>query len=333
HKKKNTDAASRRGSLIFLAKMIFAAILFWGLFRLGYIQVELFVKLARRPGLIIVLIFLLGVAFPICALRWHLLLKTQGIFLPFSRIFKVNYLSTFLGLFLPGVIGGDAIRMALGATLLPKQKMIMALSVFVDRLIGVIGLFSLGIIAVILFLWRNVTVYEMRIFIACIGGIFLIFLTALFVVGIVSIRLRDISRKHHWQKGKFIQRLVANLAESIFLYRDCAWQLVLCYGLSIVVHSSHLMAVFIIAVSMEMGGIDVLTYVLAGIVSFLVNFLPFTPGGLGIGEAAFTKVVGLLVSVDEQMGYGTVLLAFRALNAVLLLPVLLMKLRQDKVGD
>lgn len=272
--------------------------------------------------------FLLSLSFPICSLRWYLLLHTQKIFIPYVQLFKVNYFSTFFGLFLPGLIGGDAIRIALGTRLVSEKKMVFALSVFVDRLIGAIGLFSLSLIALLLFLRRSMAYDEIKIFIVSIIGIAIIVVILFGVAGKFVNRIREVTRGHQWQHGAFLKRLISNLVESAFFYRNSLGQLVLCYGLSVIVHVSRLMVVFILAVSMEMGGIDVLTYVLAGTVSFLANFLPFTPGGLGIGEAAFSHTVGALAMADKQMAYGTVILAFRAFDAVLLFPAILVKLKQ-----
>lgn len=273
---------------------------------------------------------MLGLAFPICALRWYYLLRIQGIYLRYFQIFKVNYLSTFLGLFLPGAISGDAIRIALGSTLLPKQKIVLVLSIFVDRLIGAISLLSLAFAAVIIFLSQNTTSYGKIALSISVGLIFIVSLVAIFSVKLFSIRLRDIARTHNWQKGNFVKRLIANIAESIILYRNCPGQLALCYGLSLIVHATRLIVIYILAISMGMGDVNVFTYVLAGIVSFLANFLPITPGGLGIGEAAFTQIVGTLAMADQQTAYGTVILAIRAFDAILLFPAVLMRFEKVK---
>ena len=305
--------------------MFFAAILLWILVRFDYIQVGLLGRLVKRPYLVLVLICLLGLTFPICALRWYILLKIQGINLRYFQVFKVNYQSTFLGLFLPGAIGGDAIRIALGSTLLPKQKMVLALSIFFDRLIGAISLLSLTIIATLIFLAENITYYGKNIPFLSIGIFITVSLITIFFAKRFPVRLRNITRTRNWHKGNFIQRLIANITESIHLYRSCPGQLALCYGISLIVHASRLLVIYILAISLGMAGVNVLTYVLAGSISFFANLMPATPGGIGIGEAAFTKIVGSLAMADRQTAYGTVILAIRALDAVILFPAVMMK--------
>lgn len=308
--------------------MIIAAIVLRILFKSGYIHVELLGQLVKRPIFITGIICLLVLAFPLCALRWYFLLRIQGIYLRYIRVFKVYYLSTFLGLFLPGAVGGDAIRITLGSTLLPKQKVVLALSVFIDRLIGAISLFSLTIIALIIFLVQNRSRYGVDVLFISVGIVLIALLISFLSVRIFSTKLRYISRTRDWQKGNFVQRLIANITESIILYRNCPRQLALCLSLSLVVHVSRLLVIYILAISMGMGGVNVVTYVLAGSMSLLANFIPITPGGIGIGEAAFAQIIGTLAMVNRQGAYGTVILAIRALDAVLLFPAIMMRFKK-----
>jgi uncharacterized protein (TIRG00374 family) len=314
-----------RAIAVFLAKCTFAAIVLWILFRFEYIQVDLIVQLGQKLYLFPVLVVLLGMAFPICALRWHFLLKTQGIHFRYAQIFKVNYISTFFGLFLPGAIGGDAIRIALGSTLLPKQKLVLALSAFVDRIIGALGLFSWVVVAIFFFLTMNKDVYETQALFLGIGSVVAVSILSVLSAKYLSVQFQSITRNHDWQNGNILQRIFAKSADSIVLYRNCPVQLAVCYLLSLLVHASRLAVIYILAVSMGMGGGDVLTYVLAGSVSFFVNFIPVTPGGIGLSEAVFTQIVGILESSSRQMAYGTVILVIRAFDAAILLPAILMR--------
>jgi uncharacterized membrane protein YbhN (UPF0104 family) len=93
---------------------------------------------------------------------------------------------------------------------------------------------------------------------------------------------------------------------------------------------TRLIAIYVLAVSMEMVNINVLAYILAGCVSLVANFIPITPGGIGLGEATFSKIVGSLAVADHQAAHGTVILAIRAFEAILLFPTVMMKIEYER---
>jgi len=79
----------------------------------------------------------------IIALRWWLLLRSQGIFISIAAAVKLHFLGLFYNNFMPSSVGGDLIR-AWYVTRHTDKRLEAALSVFVDR---VIGLFSTLVIA------------------------------------------------------------------------------------------------------------------------------------------------------------------------------------------
>lgn len=79
----------------------------------------------------------------IVAFRWWLLLRTQSIFINLAAAVKLNFLGWFYNNFMPGSVGGDLLR-AWYVTKHTEKRFEAALSVFVDR---IIGLFSTFIIA------------------------------------------------------------------------------------------------------------------------------------------------------------------------------------------
>ena len=71
----------------------------------------------------------------IVALRWWILTKTQAIVISFAAAVRLQFLGLFYNNFLPGAVGGDLIR-AWYVTKHTEKKFEAALSVFVDRVIG-----------------------------------------------------------------------------------------------------------------------------------------------------------------------------------------------------
>jgi uncharacterized protein (TIRG00374 family) len=74
----------------------------------------------------------------IVGLRWWLLLRTQSIFINFWPAVRLHFLGLFYNNFMPSSVGGDLIR-AWYATKHTNKKFEAALSVFVDRAIGLLS--------------------------------------------------------------------------------------------------------------------------------------------------------------------------------------------------
>jgi uncharacterized protein (TIRG00374 family) len=74
----------------------------------------------------------------IISLRWWLLLKTQSIFIELRAAVMLFFLGWFYNNFMPSSVGGDLVR-AWYVTKHTDKKFNAALSVFVDRGIGLAG--------------------------------------------------------------------------------------------------------------------------------------------------------------------------------------------------
>ncbi|MHC4751607.1 MAG: lysylphosphatidylglycerol synthase transmembrane domain-containing protein [Planctomycetota bacterium] len=70
--------------------------------------------------------------------RWWLLLRTQSIFIDLGAAVKLNFLGWFYNNFMPGSVGGDLLR-AWYVTKHTDKRFEAALSVFVDRIIGLLS--------------------------------------------------------------------------------------------------------------------------------------------------------------------------------------------------
>jgi len=84
-------------------------------------------------------------------LRWWILLRTQSVFIPFWAAVRLHFLGTFYNNFMPGSVGGDLVR----AWYVKKHSdrwFQAALSVFVDRAVGLASTLAIAIFFYILFL-------------------------------------------------------------------------------------------------------------------------------------------------------------------------------------
>lgn len=73
-------------------------------------------------------------------LRWHVLLRSAGVKIPFSQTTQLTLTGLFASNYLPTTIGGDVFRLA-GAMRLGYDRAICLASIAADRIIGMAGMF------------------------------------------------------------------------------------------------------------------------------------------------------------------------------------------------
>jgi uncharacterized protein (TIRG00374 family) len=97
-----------------------------------------------NPLTLLLVLIIFAMCQVLVGLRWWILLRPQKVFISLWFAIKLHFLGLFYNNCMPGSVGGDLIR-AWYVTLHTEKKIEAALSVFVDR---IIGLFSTLVIAV-----------------------------------------------------------------------------------------------------------------------------------------------------------------------------------------
>lgn len=135
--------------LILVAKGCFAIVLLlwvgskqdWQSLKTSLLHINFFVFAAGVIGFIISQFFV--------AIRWCMLLWTQNVQIGFKALIKLHFLGLFYNNFLPSSVGGDFLR-AWYITKHTDRRLEAALSVFVDRVIGLIALTLMAIVGYVL---------------------------------------------------------------------------------------------------------------------------------------------------------------------------------------
>ena len=89
-----------------------------------------------------------GLALYLTCLRWHVLLKAQDISISHWEVIKLHYSGYFFNTTTPGAVTGDVIKIA---AIIEKsdEKITAAMSIFIDRLIGLSGLLAVVLISLV----------------------------------------------------------------------------------------------------------------------------------------------------------------------------------------
>ncbi len=113
---------------------------------------KLFSALRRVSiGYFLAAVVALSISRLFAAARWHILLKSAGVEIPFLRSVMLTFTGNFSSNFLPTTIGGDVARLA-GAMQLGYDRAVCVASLVADRLIGLAGMslaLPLGLVPVL----------------------------------------------------------------------------------------------------------------------------------------------------------------------------------------
>ncbi len=113
---------------------------------------KLFSALRRVSiGYFLAAVVALSISRLFAAARWHILLKSAGVEIPFLRSIMLTFTGNFSSNFLPTTIGGDVARLA-GAMQLGYDRAVCVASLVADRLIGLAAMslaLPLGLIPVL----------------------------------------------------------------------------------------------------------------------------------------------------------------------------------------
>jgi len=100
--------------------------------------------LHHARGIFLLLAFLLiPITYIVCAYRWHELLKALDINLRVGQAFVICMVGAFYNTFMPGSTGGDVLKAYYASRVTPHRTRAV-MSVFIDRIIGLLALIILG---------------------------------------------------------------------------------------------------------------------------------------------------------------------------------------------
>ncbi len=232
----------------------------------------------------------------LATIRWQMLLRVQSVIVAWWRTGAIVMIGLFFNMFLPGLVGGDAMRLYCVFKEAPRQKMRAALSVAIDRLIGLVSLLLLVTLVVLnRFEWLKhspQTLHITYIALALLGG------SALFLVLLASaVALGWLDRL----PGKFpLRSTILESGKAIHLYAARPWTCLAAVGLTILSHLSYYLTYYCAMHSLHAASVKT-----AGLFDFicvmpLVNTItgvPVSLGGVGVRETLFQKLLGDLAGV------------------------------------
>ena len=304
-----------------IARYAAGLVLLAALFYFRLIDLSVLGTALGHPGLLAVVLLLCLATIPIAAFRWQILLRSQGLPLHFWNTTRIVAMGAFFATFLPGASGGDLVRGVYIYQASHGRRTSALLSIFIDRLIGLTAFVIFGVAATLTRPWQSYGVFEYSIFVFAL--LFAIGIAVLFLFGH---RIAQLINHLFTGRSQRLASIVDDAGEALHQYAR-QWRTVLvCLAISFVVVLIIAVIVVLIADASEFGGLTPLEYGVAGVYAMIANSLPFTPGGLGIGEGAFASACVALEPTVTGIPYGTIFLVLRCVIVLSTLPGLLIYL-------
>lgn len=289
--------------LITLFKIVVSLGLIAYLFtRIDLVQVGEVLKSANYWYLLPATLLYLG-AMSNAGLKWYILLRAQGIQIPFRAVLSYTYVGFFFNNFLPANVGGDLMR-GYGLARYTEQAAEAAVSVVVDRIVGLMAFMSSAVIAALVAVFfmhqENLRGVEVA---ATIG---LAAIAAGFAV-ILSRRVRAlVERLFAWKLLAPFAPIYSRLSAALNAYRHSYGPLALAFCTSLLTLVLTNFTDYFIAQSLG-GGIPLIYIFLFNPIIAFVLLVPISVGGLGVIQAVYPFFYGL-VGVPSSLAFTVSLL-------------------------
>jgi uncharacterized protein (TIRG00374 family) len=251
----------------------------------------------------VLLTILLGVA------RWRMVLRVQGLELPWGRAAGISFVAQFFNSFLLGSTGGDVIKALYAARETHHKKAEAVVTVFVDRLIG---LWAMLLFAVVMMFPNLFLLTRHRQLAAPALLIVLMLGGASGVLGVafwggVSKRF---PRARHWLRKFPKAELLERSLDSCRQFGRSKGFLSRTLGLSILVNLACVLQMT--ALSAGLGArVSLLSWMVIVPMIFCISALPITPSGLGVRENLFVLMLAVPeIGVARTTALSLSLLAF-----------------------
>ncbi|MGB5716291.1 MAG: lysylphosphatidylglycerol synthase transmembrane domain-containing protein [Gammaproteobacteria bacterium] len=278
-------SGARKNTTIFLLKALVTVACLWWLSRYFDFEQVRTALVRINPVLLAVAIVLHFLSFVAGGIRWWLLFRYLQGSITFRQLWPSYYLGVFYNNLLPSVYGGDLARTArLYAAGFGGSALVS--SAFVDRVLGLVALVSMGVIA-LLFAPPE---FENQLALGIFG------LSMLAILPVVAIAM--LPRWTKWLDDGFGSRWprVHSVLSCFPRYRSVPGLMLKAFALSVL--NQLLVVLVLLMLAPQLGvHLPVFQFVVVLILVFLVASLPISLGGLGAREGAMMSLL-LPLGVD-----------------------------------
>ena len=256
-----------------------------------------------RIGWLVTAIVLFGISQAALSRRWMALLKPHQVVISFWQAVKLTFLGLFYNNFMPGSVGGDLLKGWYVTHHCPKErKLHAALSVLIDRLLGLSGTVLLGSCAATLITQKftlpifgynlNVKILIFAILAAMITGLLLT----------LSKRARKMLAISAILKKLPFQKKLQEIESGFRIYKHHPESLILALVITVTIQTLAITSIWLLTVSLNLKGVTLLHCISVMPIIWVISASIPVPGGLGIMEYLF---IPFFVAVADSSAFNS----------------------------
>ena len=247
-----------------------------------------------------------GVVLLLAAWRWRILLRLQGIEYSFRETHSLVLIGTFFNQVMLGSTGGDVVKAYYVVVESPDRRTAGALTVFLDRGIGLVMLVVIAGVGVLV----NLPLVESD---SWLFGLSVGVYVALAAVGL-GVPFFFSRRVREWVGGTAVFRRIpmraqlTKVADAIHVYRSSTRALLAVLGLSVGIHLLVVATNLLLLRCLQPSFGSAAPFLLLVPLAQIIMAIPVTPASLGTAEAAYDKLfalagvpTGALVSILQRL--------------------------------
>jgi uncharacterized protein (TIRG00374 family) len=245
----------------------------------------------------------------LATVRWQILLRIQGITLGWLHTFAIVMIGLFFNMFLPGLVGGDAMRLYFVFKCAPRQKTRATLSVAMDRILGMLSiLFLAGLSVGLQFRWLSRSDTTLHIVYSVLGLLGIGSACVLLLFGAVRFGLlRKLPKRTPFRPA------IMESGKALQLYGAHLGVMSIAFAITVVAHLIYYLSFYCAAQSLH--GTRSASLSVTDILSIMplvntVTALPISFGGVGVRETLFQELLGNLAHVPPAIAAVTASLGF-----------------------
>jgi glycosyltransferase 2 family protein len=232
----------------------------------------------------------------LATVRWQILLRVQDIVLGWLRTWAIVVIGLFFNMFLPGLVGGDVVRLYFVFKQVPGKKARATLSVVMDRLVGLISLLCLALLVMIFRLGSlsgsPATAHVTDVAVAVLGASFVAMILLFAVVGLGL--LDRLPQRMPFRKS------ILQAGEALDIYRTHLPLTLAALVVTFLSHLAYYMSYYCAFRSLTGAAAQASSILDFFSIMPLVNAItgvPISFGGTGVRETLFQTLLGHLTGV------------------------------------
>lgn len=267
---------------------------------------------------------LLALAFIICLaavalthVRWYFLVRALDLPFTMRDAFRLGFLGYLMNFVSLGSVGGDLFKAVFIAHEQPGKRAEAVATVFIDRVVGLYGLFVVATIAILSTGLLETPVQQIRVI--CLGTLAC---TALGALGILALLIPGVTNGRFTRFLSALPRvgpLFERLIGAIRMYRQRMGVLILAGAMSMLVHSMITVGIYLVARGLPGNAPSLGEHFLIVPLSMVAGALPLPLNGLGAVEYVIDFLyTHVQTALPVSKGYGLIVsLAYRIITVVI----------------